>query len=141
MTRREVRDCAFKIIFEQLLRNDNVEELFEIADEVDEITVDEQVRELVLGVVGHAEELDRIIGKYSKSRAVSRISKLNVAILRLALYEAIYEENTPVNAAISEAIKLSQIYTYQEDTSFINGVLGAFSRDAVENKAEETANA
>jgi N utilization substance protein B len=129
MTRREVRDCAFKIVFEQLLRNDDVEELFEIADEVDEITVDDQVRGLVLGVVEHAEELDAIIGKYSKSRAVSRISKLNLAILRLALYEAIYEENTPVNAAISEAIKLSQTYTYQEDTSFINGVLGAFSRD------------
>ena len=141
MTRREVRDCAFKIVFEQLLRNDDVEELFEIADEVDEITVDDQVRGLVLGVVGHAEELDAIIGKYSKSRAVSRISKLNLAILRLALYEAIYEENTPVNAAISEAIKLSQTYTYQEDTSFINGVLGAFSRDAENSKAEEPANA
>lgn len=141
MTRREVRDCAFKIIFEQLLRNDDVEELFEIADEVDEITVDDQVRGLVLGVVEHAEELDAIIGKYSKSRAVSRISKLNLAILRLALYEAIYEENTPVNAAISEAIKLSQTYTYQEDTSFINGVLGAFSRDAENSKAEEPANA
>ena len=128
MTRREVRDCAFKIVFEQLLRNDDVEELFEIADEVDEITVDDQVRGLVLGVVEHAEELDAIIGKYSKSRAVSRISKLNLAILRLALYEAIYEENTPVNAAISEAIKLSQTYTYQEDTSFINGVLGSVAR-------------
>lgn len=141
MTRREVRDCAFKIVFEQLLRNDDVEELFEIADEVDEITVDDQVRGLVLGVVEHAEELDAIIGKYSKSRAVSRISKLNLAILRLALYEAIYEENTPVNAAISEAIKLSQTYTYQEDTSFINGVLGAFSRDSENSKAEEPANA
>lgn len=141
MTRREVRDCAFKIVFEQLLRNDDVEELFEIADEVDEITVDDQVRGLVLGVAEHAEELDAIIGKYSISRAVSRISKLNLAILRLALYEAIYEENTPVNAAISEAIKLSQTYTYQEDTSFINGVLGAFSRDAENSKAEEPANA
>ncbi len=81
MTRREVRDCAFKIVFEQLLRNDDVEELFEIADEVDEITVDDQVRGLVLGVVEHAEELDAIIGKYSKSRAVSRISKLMRRIL------------------------------------------------------------
>ena len=46
MTRREVRDCAFKLVFEQLLRDDDIEELFEIADEVDEITVDDQVREL-----------------------------------------------------------------------------------------------
>ena len=117
MTRREVRDCAFKLVFEQLLRDDDIEELFEIADEVDEITVDDQVRELTSGVVNHGEELDDIISRYSKSRALSRISKLNIAILRIALYEAIYEENTPVNAAISEAIKLSQTYTYPEDIS------------------------
>lgn len=141
MTRREVRDCAFKIVFEQLLRNDNIEELFEIADEVDEITVDEQVRELTLGVIKHAEELDKIIGSYSKSRVVSRISKLNLAILRIALYEALYEENTPVNAAISEAIILSQTYAYPEDTSFINGVLGAFSRDKKSAENEEKVNA
>lgn len=129
MTRREVRDCAFKLIFEQLLRGDDIEELYDIANEVDEITVDDQVRALTDGVLEHSAELDDIIAKYSKSRAVSRISKLNHAILRVALYESIYDDNTPMNAAISEAIKLSQIYTYQEDTSFINGVLGAFSRD------------
>ena len=55
MTRREVRDCAFKLVFEQLLRDDDIEELFEIADEVDEITVDDQVRELTSGVVNHGE--------------------------------------------------------------------------------------
>ena len=122
------------------LNPDDIEELFEIADEVDEITVDDQVRELTSGVVNHGEELDDIISRYSKSRALSRISKLNIAILRIALYEAIYEENTPVNAAISEAIKLSQTYTYHEDISFINGVLGAFSRE-YSKKLEETSNA
>ena len=91
-------------------------------------------------MVNHGEELDDIISRYSKSRALSRISKLNIAILRIALYEAIYEENTPVNAAISEAIKLSQTYTYPEDISFINGVLGAFSRE-YSKKSEETSNA
>ncbi|MBQ9898029.1 MAG: transcription antitermination factor NusB, partial [Ruminococcus sp.] len=81
---------------------------------------------------------DKIIAGYSKSRALSRISKLNLAILRIALYESIYDDNTPMNAAISEAIKLSMVYTYQEDTSFINGVLGAFSRDS---QKEENADA
>ena len=83
-----------------------------------------------------SEELDRIISGYSKSRSLARISKLNLAILRIALYESIYDENTPMNAAISEAIKLSMTYTYQEDTSFINGVLGAFSRDRQKEEQE-----
>lgn len=129
MTRREIRDSAFKLIFETLLRDDSIEELYETAEEVDEIIVNDSVRELVDGVISHADELDAVISKYSKTRAISRISRLNIAILRLALYEALYDEKTPVNAAISEAIILSKAYTFKEDTSFINGVLGAFSRE------------
>lgn len=129
MTRREIRDSAFKLVFEQLLRDDDVQELYDIAEEIEEITVNDEVKKIVEGTISHAEELDKIISGYSKSRSISRISKLNIAILRIALYESIYDDNTPMNAAISEAIKLSMVYTYQEDTSFINGVLGAFSRD------------
>lgn len=129
MTRREIRDSAFKLVFEQLLRDDDIQELYDIAEEIEEITVNDEVKKIVEGTINHAEELDQIISGYSKSRSISRISKLNIAILRIALYESIYDNNTPMNAAISEAIKLSMVYTYQEDTSFINGVLGAFSRD------------
>ena len=129
MSRRDVRDSAFKLVFEQLLRGDDIQELYEIAEEIDEITVNDEVKQLVDGTLVHAEELDSIIGNYSKSRKLSRISKLNHAILRIALYECIYDENTPMSAAISEAVKLAMTYTYKEDASFINGVLGAFSRD------------
>ncbi len=138
MTRREIRDSAFKLVFEQLLRDDNIEELYEIAEEIDEITVNDEVKKLVEGTLAHKDELDGIISGYSKSRSIARISKLNLAILRIAIYESLYDENTPMNAAISEAIKLSMVYTYQEDTSFINGVLGAFSRDRAK---DESANA
>lgn len=135
MTRREIRDSAFKLVFEQLLRDDDIQELYDIAEEIDEINVNEDVKKIVEGTMAHAEELDGIISGYSKSRSISRISKLNLAILRIALYEAIYDENTPVNAAISEAINLSMVYSYKEDTSFINGVLGAFSRDRQNDEA------
>ncbi len=129
MTRREIRDSAFKLVFEQLLRDDDIQELYDVAEEIEEITVNDEVKKLVEGTIEHKDELDGIISGYSKSRSISRISKLNLAILRIALYESLYDENTPMNAAISEAIKLSMVYTYQEDTSFINGVLGAFSRE------------
>lgn len=136
MTRREIRDSAFKLVFEQLLRDDDINELYEIAEEIDEITVNDEVKKIVEGTLTHAEELDGIISRYSKSRSISRISKLNLAILRIAMYESLYDDNTPMNAAISEAIKLSMMYTYQEDTAFINGVLGAFSRDTQKGEGE-----
>ena len=134
MTRREIRDSAFKLVFEQLLRDDDIQELYEIAEEIEEITVNDDVKKIVEGTIAHAQELDGIISQYSKSRSIPRISKLNLAILRIAMYESLYDDNTPMNAAISEAIKLSMMYTYQEDTAFINGVLGAFSRDRQKNE-------
>ncbi len=139
MTRREIRDSAFKLVFEQLLRDDDIQELYDIAEEIEEITVNEDVKKIVEGTIEHAGELDAIISGYSKSRSISRISKINLAILRIALYEAIYDDNTPVNAAISEAINLSMVYTYKEDTSFINGVLGAFAREHQNGEALENA--
>ena len=138
MSRSEIRDSAFKLIFEQLLRDDDIQELYEVAEEVDEIIINDEVKKMVDGTLAHAEEIDGIIEKYSQSRKLSRISKLNHAILRLGLYECIYDEKVPVNAAISEAVNLAGVYSYKEDASFINGLLGAFCRD---NKAGESENA
>ncbi len=132
MSRREIRDSAFKLMFEKLLRDDSIEELYAIAEEIDEVIVNDQVRELVDGTLAHAEELDGIIAQYSKTRALNRIPKLNVAILRIALYEILYDDGTPQNAAINEAVELAKNYTYQEDVGFINGLLGAYARDHAE---------
>lgn len=138
MSRREIRDSAFKLVFEQLMRDDDINELYEIAEEVEEITVNDDVKKIVGGTLEHSTEIDGIISGYSKSRSISRISRLNLAILRIALYEAIYDENIPINVAISEAVNLARTYAYQEDISFINGVLGAFSRN---QKKEDNNNA
>ena len=136
MSRREIRDSAFKLVFEQLLRDDDITELYDIAEEIDEIIVNDEVKKIVEGTLAHAEELDSIIAGYSKSRSLSRISKLNIAILRIAIYESLYDENTPMNAAISEAINLANTYSYNEDSKFINGVLGVFSRDQKQKESD-----
>lgn len=137
MSRSEIRENAFKLMFEYLLRDDDVNELYEIAEEVDEITVTDDVKKIVGGTVEHIQEIEEIISGYSKSRTIQRISKTNLAILEIAIFESLYDDNIPVNVAISEAVRLAEMYTYPEDISFINGVLGAFSRD---RKSEEENN-
>lgn len=128
MTRREVRDSAFKLMFEQLLRNDPVEELYADAEGIEEIIINDSVKELVEGSVAHAQELDAIIASYSAKRELARIPKVNAAVLRIALYEILYDDGTPMNAAINEAVLLAQTYAGSEDVSFVNGVLGAYAR-------------
>ena len=123
MTRREIRNCAFILIYEKLLRDDPIEELYETADEIDD-----SVKILVESVLEKAEELDGKISNYSTTRSITRIPKINLAILRIAFYEILYDDLTPVNVAINEAVLLSQAYSYKEDTAFINGVLSSFAK-------------
>ncbi len=128
MKRREIRDYSFKLIYEKLLRDDPIEELYEIAEEIDEIMVSDEVKELVEGVLAKSEELDEKISALSTTRAISRISKINIAIIRIAMYEILYDDKTPTNVAISEAVSLSENYSYKEDTKFVNGVLSTFAK-------------
>ena len=58
MTRREIRDSAFKLVFEKLLRDDSFEELYSICDEIDEITVNDAVKELAEGAFEHSDRIE-----------------------------------------------------------------------------------
>jgi len=128
MTRRDIRDSVFKIIYESLLRDDPVEELFEMAEDIDEILVNDDVRQMVTDILAKSDELDGMISQYSKRRVFSRIAKINIAILRIAFYEILYNDKIPANAAVHEAVLLAQNYSYKEDVSFINGILGSYTR-------------
>lgn len=132
--RRDVRESAFVITFEALFRDDSPEELFENAGEIENIILNDEVKAAVRGVIEKSDELDGYISKYSNKRAVSRIPKINLAILRLAIYEALYDEKVPVNVAISEAVMLAEKYAYEQDIAFINGVLGSFSKQLREQE-------
>lgn len=136
MTKSQCRENAFLILFEASFRDDGLDVLYALAEEIGEIAVNAQVKELVQGVTEHREELDAVIASYSKKRAVSRIARINLVLLRMAIYELRYVPKTPVNVAVSEAVHLSEVYTSAEDTAFINGVLGAYSRSLPER--EET---
>ena len=127
--RRDVRESAFILSFEMLFRDDSIDEIFEAASMIDDIVLNYDVRALVSGIMDKREELDAMISKYSKNRAIIRIPRINVAVLRLAVFEALYDDKVPVNVAISEAVKLTEKYAQDADVSFVNGVLGAFSRD------------
>ncbi len=131
--RSAVRESAFVFIFEKLFREDSLDDIFEDAlssmDEDKEIVLNDDVKELVRGVNDKADELDAVIARFSDKRSIDRIPRINLAILRLALYETIYNEKVPKNVAISEAVLIAKKYAQKSDVAFINGVLGAYSRD------------
>ncbi len=128
MKRREIRESAFKLTFESLFRDDSADEIIALAEDVEEITVTDDVIKLFKGTIEKSDELNKIIEKYSEKRALDRIPKVNIAVLKLALYEILYDEKVPLNVAINEAVLISKKYSQEADVNFVNGVLGAYSR-------------
>ncbi len=126
MTKREIRETAFILLFEKSFRDDSIDSLYDVAEEIGELTINDKVRALTEGVLAEEATLDELIASFSTKRAFSRIARVNVILLRIAMYELRHRPETPVNVVISEAVALSQIYATQEDTAFINGVLATY---------------
>lgn len=138
--KRELREGAFILYFESLFRDDPIKDIYEITAECEEVNetlrISEESCKLACKVAEKAPEVDKIIERFSTKRNIDRIAKINLAVLRLALYEASYEDDVPVNVAISEAVVIAEKYAQEADVAFINGVLGAYSR-SIKNGANE----
>jgi len=123
-----MREQAFTLLFEkEFFKDKPAEEIEEIYSE-NIAPLSDYAKEVFEGAQLHIEEIDGIIEKYLKGWKLSRISKVNLAILRLAIYEVDYVENVPENVAINEAVELAKKYSGKEDSAFINGILGSYSR-------------
>ena len=135
VTRHDIRGSEFLIIFEKSFRSESVLELLELSQDNEAITVNDEVRTTVEGVYEHLEELDGIISRFSSKRSIQRIPRINLSALRLAIYEILYKpDKAPVRAVINEAVGLVKKYAQDADVSFVNGVLGAYSRSLEEGR-------
>ncbi|MCX4356190.1 MAG: transcription antitermination factor NusB [Oscillospiraceae bacterium] len=128
LSRPEIREGAFLVLY-QLLFGTTLEEIDELNAEAFDMAKNEQTDEIVKGVLEHDEELRDIIAKYSTSRSVSRIAKVNMIILKIAVYEMKYCERVPNAAAINEAVELAKKYSLKADSGFINGILNSYMRE------------
>lgn len=129
MTRSEAREQAFILIFEKSFNEDvSMNELYELAVESEIANKDEFTQTLAFGVCEKRDEIDEVIEKYSVGWKKTRMSKVALAVLRLAVYELLFTQ-VPVGAAINEAVELSKKYASKEDCTFVNGVLGTVVKE------------
>lgn len=85
--------------------------------------------DLVLGACKNREEIDALIADKLKKWTITRIPRVNLAILRLAVFELCFYDDTPGEIAINEAVELAKKYSDKEGAPFINGVLGAIAEE------------
>ncbi len=127
MRRAKQREQAFFLIFEQQFSGDDPSEAMALYTENVE-ALGEYAAALYSGVCAKQEAIDAVIAANLKGWKISRVSKVNLAILRLAVYEISFDEEVPDSVAINEAVELAKKYGGEDDSAFINGVLGAVVR-------------
>ena len=83
--------------------------------------------DLVAGVISHREEIDRLIEDKSKNWSISRMGKVDLNIIRLAVFELYYRSDIPKNVTINEAIEVAKKFGTEDSPSFVNGILDELS--------------
>lgn len=129
MNRREAREQAFLLVFEKTFKNDPLPEIIEAAILARDLEVDEFSNRVAAGVVEHLEEIDSSIEKNIIGWKKNRLSRVVVSVLRVAVYEMLYEKDIPVSVSINEALEIAKKYGSQDDAPYINGVLGAVAKE------------
>ncbi len=128
MTRHESREQAFALLFEKIFNDRPVAELAEAAAEARDVPASAFAMTLATGAEAHLDELDAKIAAHSANWSKDRISRVALSVMRLAVYEMLFEDSIPVSVAINEAVELAKKYGGEEDASFINGILGGIAR-------------
>ena len=131
MTRREARELAFVLLFESTFTDEYVRDILESAREARDVEADAFALALAEGTQEHQRELDELISRFSLKWSKNRLSRVALSLLRLASYEMLYEKDIPVSVSINEAVELAKKYGGDDDSAFINGVLGGLARSGL----------
>lgn len=127
MNRREIREQVFKMLFQTEFYEEaemdeqigiSMEELAE-KNEGKRAYIEQKLRE----IYKRREEIDALINEKATGWKTNRMAKVDLALIRLAVYEIRYEEDIPTGVAINEAVELAKIYSSDGAPSFVNGVL------------------
>ncbi len=128
-TRSEARIEAFKLIFQLDVNNEEPDFLFEHMLEENPKSLDniDYIKSAVLGVLSKKDEIDEYIkNNLTKGWKIERITKVSLAVLRLAIFEIKYIEDVPTNVAINEAVEIEKKFDNPDNSAFVNGVLAGF---------------
>ena len=127
MSRTELREHIFRMLFR--IEFNNAEEMKEqdgfYFDELEEATGKDQeyILDKYRAIVEKKEEIDTLLNEVSEGWKTTRMNRVDLTILRLAIYEIKWDEDVPTGVAINEAVELAKKYSSDDGPSFVNGIL------------------
>ena len=129
MNRTAIRESAFKLIYSlEIQKQDDLKEQIDLyfeSENIENKDAKEYIEDAVLGIEEHKEQILGLIEKHLKSDwKIERISKIDLSILKLAIYEIQYKE-IPFKVVINEAVELAKKYGEDSSKNFVNGILAS----------------
>lgn len=128
MNRREAREQAFILLFEHSINRDSIDDIIDNAGLARDLIISEFAEKVALGAEAKEADLDAEIEAHIRGWRMNRLSKVSLSLLRLAIYEMMFEDDIPVSVSINEAVDLAKKYGGAEDAPFVNGVLGSVAK-------------
>lgn len=127
--RRLARCATLEALYEVDIAHHPPDEVLEqrLDDQAVEEEGKEYARRLMAGVMGYQSGMDRVIARYAPEWPLEQMAIIDRNILRIAIYEFLVDDETPVKVAINEAVELAKLYGSDSAPRFINGVLGALA--------------
>lgn len=130
MGRRASREIAMKLLYQLEFQKDDREEQIGYVLEENSLTGrdKEYVTDVVEGVAKNLAYLDKVIEDLSKGWNIGRISRVDLSIMRLSIYEICFRNDIPYSVSVNEAVELAKKYSNEDAGSFVNGILSKVSK-------------
>lgn len=133
MKRSEIRELAFKLIYSlEIQKSENLEEQIDLYienNEIEEQNAVEYIKDCIQGINGNEEEINKTVeSSLTSDWKIDRISKVNLSLLKLAIYEIKYK-NIPYKVEINEVVELAKMYGEETSGKFINGALAKIVKE------------
>jgi len=135
MSRTTARELALKIVFEFSFQDEDAKTLYEryidSQEDISDISNEDEtfIVDLIEGIKNNITNIDEKIKAHLKDWNIERVSKIDLAILRLAIYEILYRDDIPYKVSVNEAVELSKVFSEESSSSFVNGVLAEIIKE------------
>ncbi len=138
MGRRASRETAMKLLYQMEIQKSDKSEQIEMALEDESFTEKDKkyIRNIIDGVNEKVAIIDSIIEKNAMGWKINRVSKIDLSILRIGIYEILYREDIPFSVSVNEAVELAKKYSNDDAGSFVNGLLAKVTK--ADTQAEST---
>ena len=133
MGRKYARESTMKLLYQMEINSDFTEDVIKnffenyLFDEGERLYIEDAIQTIIKNL----EDIDFHIQNNIEGWEIHRLARVDLSILRIAIYEMLYRKDIPIEVSINEAIEISKKYSTEESSKFINGVLGGFVRSGV----------